>query len=195
MKLQQFVRELDAADNAKQKLQRPQFQIRKDMFFKGRLEETPIEDLKIGEGELLVKIDKFAFSSNNITYAVAGNQIGYWKFFPPAGEDANGWGIIPVWGFADVVESNVENIPVGDRFFGYFPPASHLKMKPVKISAQQFIEGSEHRSKLPKGYNLYRRVKAEKGYSSAMDKGRALLYPLYLTSFCSLGCPARQRMV
>ncbi|MGB0930636.1 MAG: DUF2855 family protein [Chitinophagales bacterium] len=184
MKLQQFIRELDAVENEKKALQRPQFQIRRDLFFKGRLTETPETELQIGEGELLVKIDKFAFTSNNITYAVAGNQIGYWQFFPPAGEDTEGWGIIPVWGFADVVESNVEHIPVGDRFFGYFPPASHLKMKPIKISDQQFIEGSEHRSKLPQGYNLYRRVNAEKGYNSAMDKGRALLYPLYLTSFC-----------
>lgn len=186
MKLQQYIQELNKknTDMSKQKLQKPQFQVKKEMFFKGRLAETPSEDLKIGEGELLVKIDKFAFTSNNITYAVAGNQIGYWRFFPPVGENSEGWGVIPVWGFADVVESNVEEIPVGDRFFGYFPPASHLKMKPLKISEQQFIEGAEHRSKLPAAYNLYRRVKAEKGYTSAMDKGRALLFPLYLTSFC-----------
>lgn len=182
MNLQKFIKELDNAP--KQDFERPQFQIRKNLFFKGRLVETPEEDLKIEEDEILVKVDKFAFTANNITYAVAGDQLGYWQFFPPAGEDTGGWGIIPVWGFADVVESQVPEIPVGDRLFGYFPPASHLKMKPTKISGGQFLENSAHRAKLPKGYNFYTRVKADPSYHPATDNGRALFSPLFLTSFC-----------
>jgi hypothetical protein len=181
-KLIQFVKEINEAE--KTTLERPQFQIRKNLFLKGRLIETPMEELKIGDGELLVKIDKFAFTANNITYAVAGDKLGYWQFFPPTGEQTAGWGVLPVWGFANVVESNVPEIPVGDRFFGYFPPSSYLKMKPVGITDQQFVEGASHRKKLPLGYNLYRRVKGERGYSPAMDKGLALLFPLYLTSYC-----------
>ncbi len=184
IKLQEYMDELTAKDQVKQTFERPQFQIRRDLFLKGRLAETPKSDLEIGEGELLVKIDKFAFSANNITYAVAGDQLGYWNFFPPVGEESGGWGVIPVWGFADVVASNVEEIPVGDRFYGYFPPASHLKMQPIRISDKQFMEGAAHRAQLPSGYNMYTRVKAEKGYHSAMDNGRALLFPLYLTAFC-----------
>ena len=182
MNLQKLIQEINTSEQ--QILERPQFQIRKDIFFNGRLVETPKENLSIKEGEVLVKIDKFAFSANNITYAVAGDMLGYWQFFPPAGENTEGWGIIPVWGFADVVESNVEGIPVGDRLFGYFPPASHLKMQPIKVSEKRFVDGAAHRSKLPQGYNLYRRVKAEPGYTRALDKERSLLFPLYLTSFC-----------
>lgn len=182
LKAQSFLQELEPTKG--EGLTHPQFQIRKNIFFKGRLVDTPKEALAIEEGEVLVKIDSFAFTSNNITYAVAGDMLGYWKFFPAAGKDAAGWGVLPVWGFADVVESNVPNIPVGDRFFGYFPPASHLKMRPSAISDQQFIEASAHRVKLPQGYNLYRRVKAEPGYSSSMDHLRSLLFPLYLTSYC-----------
>ncbi len=182
MNLQKLMQEIDTSEQ--QVVERPQFQIRKDIFFNGRLVETPKEDLAIKEGEVLVKIDKFAFSANNITYAVAGDMLGYWQFFPPAGENTDGWGIIPVWGFADVIESTVDGIPVGDRLFGYFPPSSHLKMKPTKVSEKRFVDGAEHRSKLPQGYNLYRRVKAEPGYTTALDKERSLLFPLYLTSFC-----------
>ncbi len=91
-----------------------QFQVRKNKFIENRLVETlPINDVQIAAGELLVKIDKFAYTSNNITYAVAGNMLGYWNFFPPKGENENEWGVIPVWGFADVVASNIEGIPVG----------------------------------------------------------------------------------
>ncbi len=184
MKLQQFITELDAAKNEQQSFKNPQFQVKRDAFFKGRLAEMPTQALEIEAGEILVKIDKFAFSANNITYAVAGDQLGYWQFFPPMGEDADGWGVIPVWGFADVVASQAEGIPVGDRLFGYFPPASHLKMKATHVSDRQFVDGAAHRSKLPKGYNLYRRVKAEADYTPETDKMRALLYPLYLTSYC-----------
>ena len=65
--------------------------------------------------------------------------------------------VIPVWGFADVVESKADGIPVGDRIYGYFPPTQHLQMNPIKVQEQRFFEGAEHRSTLPMGYNLYRR--------------------------------------
>ena len=63
---------------------------------------------ELGTGEILAKIDRFALTANNVTYGVVGEKIGYWNFILAA-ENANGiHGIIPVWGFADVVESNVQ---------------------------------------------------------------------------------------
>ena len=161
-----------------------QFQTHKNNFSKKRLVETSQNDQTIADDEILVKIDRFAFTANNITYAVTGYMIGYWQFFPPVGEDAKDWGVIPVWGFADVVKSNVEGIPVGDRLFGYFSPSDFLKMKPVKISPKRFVDGAEHRSKLPAGYNGYTRVSAEPNYHKSMDNLRMLLWPLHMTSFC-----------
>ncbi|MEM9921643.1 MAG: DUF2855 family protein [Bacteroidota bacterium] len=159
-----------------------QFQVQKDDFAKGRIVEGKTTEL--ADGEILLKIDCFAFTANNITYAVAGDMIGYWQFFPPVGEDTEGWGVLPVWGFADVVESTVDDVPVGDRLFGYFPLATHLKMRPVHISDHRFIDGAAHRAKLPAGYNLYRRVLAEPNYTSATDRERMLFAPLFLTAFC-----------
>ncbi len=182
MNLQKFIAEIDAAE--KPAIKNPQFQVNKKMFFNGRLAELPTEALTIGDGEVLVKVDKFAYTANNITYAVAADMVGYWQFFPAMGKDSDGQGVIPVWGFADVVESNVEGIPVGDRLFGYFPPASHLKMTPTRVNDQRFVDGTAHRTKLPAGYNMYRRVNAEKGYHASMDKARMMLFPLHLTSFC-----------
>ncbi|MDH4048643.1 MAG: DUF2855 family protein [Gammaproteobacteria bacterium] len=163
-----------------------QFQVRKDNFTEGRLVDSGADNAasKIAANEILLKIDRFGFSANNVTYAAAGDMLGYWQFFPPYGDNAQGWGMTPVWGFADVIESNVSEIPVGDRLFGYFPPATHLKIVPINISAQRLVDGAEHRSKLPPGYNLYRRVNAEPGYDRAMDNVRMLLWPLYVTSFC-----------
>lgn len=182
IKLHQYIKEIEGVNQ--QTFTYPQFQINKKAFFVDRLVETPKEDLTIEEGEILLKIDQFAFSANNITYAVMGDRIGYWQFFPPVGNGKASWGVLPVWGFADVVESKAEGVPVGDRLFGYFSPSSHLKMKPIGINKRRLIDGSPHRSKLPQGYNLYRRVLAEPNYTRAFDRERSLLFPLHLTSFC-----------
>ena len=161
-----------------------QMQIRRDDYAQARLIESSQEEADLAPDEIRVKIDSFGFSANNITYAVAGDQLGYWQFFPPVGDDAEGWGVLPVWGFGDVTSSNVEGIPVGDRLFGYFPPATTLTLKPTEVADGHFVDGAAHRQQLPSGYNLYRRVNAEPGYSRDNDRERMLLFPLHVTSFC-----------
>ncbi len=132
------------------------------------------------EGEVLVKVDCFALTANNVTYGVVGEKIGYWNFFPAA----DGWGVIPVWGFADVVETSHEGVTAGERFYGYFPMGTHLILAPGKISPERLVDAAPHRAMLPPVYNSYARVKAEPGYDPALDDARALLFPLYATSFC-----------
>lgn len=161
-----------------------EFQIRKDNYLTNRIVDTDLSESDIGEGEVLVKIDRFAFTTNNITYAVVGDQFGYWQFFPPTASDVNEWGILPVWGFADVVVSNAEGVPVGERLFGYFPPANYLKMTPTHINDLRWVDGAAHRATLPSGYNSYRRVLAEPNYNKATDDFRMLLFPLHITSYC-----------
>ena len=162
-----------------------EFQVRKDNFAEHRLvDAATAADEKLAAGTVRVRIERFAFTTNNITYAVAGEQIGYWQFFPPTGVDTDGWGIIPVWGFAEVVGSTLDDIPVGDRLFGYFPTAATLDMTPTHVTAQGFIEGAQHRSQLPPAYNRYTRVNGEPGYDASTDNERMLLWPLYITSFC-----------
>ena len=165
-----------------------EFQVRRDDLRRTRIVETGAAP-EIAEGEILVAIDRFSFTANNVTYGAAGDLIGYWKFFPPTGDatkddEAGGWGVLPVWGFADVIASKSPEIPVGDRFYGYFPPAAHLKITPTKVTPDRLFDGAEHRAELPQGYNLYRRVLNEPGYDRAADDRRALLHPLHLTSFC-----------
>ncbi|MFT6897760.1 MAG: hypothetical protein ACJA13_002171 [Paraglaciecola sp.] len=163
-----------------------EFQIRKNDLANGRIVETRLP--AANNGEIVLKVDKFAFTANNLTYGVMGEQIGYWQFFPPQDNESGQWGIIPVWGFADVIESKVDGIDVGERLFGYFPPASYLSMAPVGVSALRLIDGSAHRAQLPPGYNMYRRVKAEPGYNAELDNERMLLFPLHITSFCLWDC-------
>ena len=160
-----------------------EFQVRKDAFTESRIVETAAAEAP-GDGEVTLKIDRFGFTANNITYAAVGEMLGYWQFFPANGNNPEGWGVIPVWGFSVVVESNVEDIQIGERIFGYFPPATYLVVKPEKVSVATFIDSAAHRANLPVGYNTYRRVEAEPGYNTALDNERMLLWPLLITSFC-----------
>ncbi len=86
--------------------------------------------------EVLLKLDRFAFTANNVTYAAFGDVMKYWQFFPAS----DGWGRIPVWGFADVEDSNHPDVKVGERFYGYYPMSTHLVVRPAKVSTAGFLD-------------------------------------------------------
>ena len=153
-------------------------EVRRDDISRARMTERAAPDLR--DGEILVKVDRFALTANNITYGVVGDKIGYWNFFPAQ----DGWGVIPVWGFADVVRSKHPDVKESDRLYGYFPMGTHLVMAPDKVKAERLTDGAAHRAGLPPVYNSYARTKAEAHYDPAMDDERMLLFPLYATSFC-----------
>lgn len=138
----------------------------------------------LAEGQIVVSIERFAFTANNVTYGAAGDTIGYWKFFPARDDQDDEWGCLPVWGFAKIEASKVDGLFVGERIYGYFPPADFLVMHPGKISVPRFVDTVAHRSELPAVYNNYVRLAAEPDYDSSTDDLRALLNPLHVTSFC-----------
>lgn len=170
-----------------------QFQINKSAPARTRLIKiTPAEYAEsMDEGEVLVRVDRFGLSSNNITYVVLGDRLGYWQFFPAVAgpddetEDAAQWGLMPVWGFGDVVESRCGTLKVGERLFGYFPPATHLVMRPDAsgAAAGPVLDASAHRADLPISYNTYERVLQDPDYDPADDDLRMVLNPLQITAW------------
>ncbi len=141
-----------------------------------RIVEADVAEL--GAGQVQLTVDRFGYSANNITYAAAGDTLKYWDFFPTGAE---GWGVVPVWGYADVAASNCEGIEVGARYFGYWPSADSLIVKPAKVTPERFFDASVHRSELAATYNFYRR--AEQPDADAENR-HMLLFPLYITSWC-----------
>ena len=134
----------------------------------------------LAEGHIRLRIASFALTSNNITYAAFGDAMKYWNFFPTS--DATK-GCIPVWGFADVVESRIEAVVLGERIYGYFPMATHAVLQPSRLSASSFVDAAEHRRELHPVYNQYTRCAADPGYALAHEAHIALLRPLFMTSF------------
>lgn len=133
-------------------------------------------------GEALLRISRLALTTNNITYAAFGEtpHLRYWDFFPTGAAE---WFHMPAWGFAEVVESTVEGLATGERFYGYWPIASHLVVQPVRISERGFYDGAEHRLQLTSAYNQYQRISSDAAYRAADEDYQMLLRPLFITSF------------
>lgn len=138
---------------------------------------TPLPRPEPAAGEALLAIEGFALTANNVTYAASGEVIGYWKFFPT---DREGYGIVPVWGFARVIESRAEGLKAGQRLYGFLPMAEHLLIRPKTGGTGSVHDTSAHRQSLPPIYNAYAPVgQADAGF----DARRALFQPLLATSF------------
>jgi hypothetical protein len=153
------------------------FLVARDDLHKCRFEDTPAPTP--GPGEALLRVDAFGLSANNITYAVFGVAMSYWDFFPAQ----EGWGRVPVWGFAEVSASEVPELEAGTRVFGYLPPSSELLVTPVHVGAHGFTDASAHRAALPGAYNRYAHTDADPLYDAEHEDEQMLLRPLFLTSY------------
>ncbi|MEK9990694.1 MAG: DUF2855 family protein [Halieaceae bacterium] len=130
--------------------------------------------------EILVAIDKFAMTANNVTYAASGDLFGYWQFYP-TGEDP--WGKVTVWGIGEVIESRVAGIDVGERLYGFFPMSSHVVMQPGELSERGFTDAKPHRSELPGLYNHYVRTQSEPSQLQGLEDQRCIFFPLFMTGY------------
>ena len=128
---------------------------------------------ELEDGEVLLAVESFALTANNITYGAMGDAFGYWKFFPAP----EGFGRIPVWGFARVIASKADGVEEGLRLFGYLPMSSHFTMRLVP-SRDGFVDRAAHRAELPPTYNAY-----DPAPVTPTDDYRSLLRPLLMTSF------------
>jgi hypothetical protein len=130
-------------------------------------------------GEALLRVDSFGLTANNVTYAVMGEAMSYWDFFPAA----DGWGRVPMWGFAEVERCEAEGVEPGTRIYGYLPPSTHLLLTPAAADERSFVDASPHRAGLPSAYNRYLAVDEDPFYRPEAEAVQMLLRPLFFTSF------------
>jgi hypothetical protein len=132
-----------------------------------------------------LRVESFALTSNNITYAVFGDAMQYWNFFPASTTDpaSGSWGRVPVWGFAEVVESTVDQLVPGRRVYGYFPMATELVVTAGRFDERGFHDLAEHRRPMASAYSRYVFTDADPIYRSGREAQQMVLWPLFFTSF------------
>jgi len=137
---------------------------------------------RLGEGQIRLRIDRFAVTANNVSYAGAGDLLGYWDFFPSPG--APEWGRVPAVGYAEVVESRHPEIAVGGRYHGWFPMAESVVFTATP-RRDGFRDDGDHRQAHAPIYRAYTRTDLDPFHDDAPDgeARHALLRVLFLTGF------------
>lgn len=143
-----------------------------------RLVEEPLEEL--APGQVRFRIDRYAVTANTVTYAVTGDTLGYWDFFPAA----LGWGRVPAMGWAGIVASAHPEIPAGGRYYGWFPMARYLDVS-VTPTAEGLRDDGPHRAAHAPVYRTFTATDRDPYYQSGADAEdrHALLRGLFITGF------------
>jgi NADPH:quinone reductase-like Zn-dependent oxidoreductase len=152
------------------------FIVERKNWRKHRIVEAPLAELD--EGQVRFRVDRFAITSNNISYAVTGDMLHYWDFFPAE----EGWGRIPAMGFGQIIESRHSDVEIGERYFGFYPMATHLVIQPNVNSAGLF-DTAPHREGISPAYNQYSRTTKDALYAPEHEDQLMLLRGLFMTSF------------
>jgi Protein of unknown function (DUF2855) len=153
------------------------FLVKRDDLRECRIVKSRVPELD--PGQTLLRVDSFGLTANNVTYAVLGEMMSYWDFFPAE----NGWGHVPMWGFAQVERSEAKDVEPGMRLYGYLPPSSYLVVTPAQAGANGFVDGSPRRAALPWTYQRYLATDADPFYRADTEDLQMLLRPLFFTSF------------
>jgi len=151
--------------------------LRKDLHTTRFVETEPPTP---SDGEAVLRVESFGLTSNNITYAVFGDAMNYWDFFPTTDPQ---WGKLNVWGYARVEDSRHPDLTPGMRVYGYLPCADHLRVVPDRVNEKGFIDAATHRATLPSAYQGYRDVTTDPVYSADLEAEHILFFPLFFTSF------------
>ena len=153
------------------------FIVKRDDWREARF--VPAAEPELQPGHVLFRVDRFAFTSNNISYALAGDLIGYWRFFPAE----EGWGRLPTMGYGDVIRSSHAGVSEGQRVFGFFPMSRYLRVQPDEVTRTQFVDGASHRSESAPIYRQYTRVAEDPLYDARYEDQTMLLRGLFMTAF------------
>jgi len=137
--------------------------------------------LIVKKEQVLVEIEKCAFTANNISYAKAGISLQYFDFFPTSDEK---WKLTPSWGIGKIVASRNKEAQVGERIYGFFPYAQYCVLEVSKSRPDAFMDLSGKRANLAPIYNTYNRVNEDPLYlGPRYEDLMCLMRPLFSTSW------------
>ncbi|KAJ3253639.1 hypothetical protein HK103_000427 [Boothiomyces macroporosus] len=152
--------------------------LKKDFVDQVRIQTQPLPPL--APEHVLIRIEIFGLTANNITYIALGKSLQYFDFFPADSADE---AKAPVWGIGVIEQSNSPLLKKGERIYGYYPIAKYISFKPVSIKNNFFYV---IRDQLPRDravYNQYFRANGDPEYIKNNEELMLLFRPLWTTSF------------
>lgn len=149
----------------------PELRVRRDDLASSELVEGESRREDLDDCEAQLRVERFALSANNITYAELGDQLGYWRLFPAP----EGWGRIPAWGHARVVASRSPGLAEGQRVLGLVPMGTHVTVQ-AAANPLGFFDAAPHRAELSPIYNQYLSLEDDG------DDAALVMRPLFITS-------------
>lgn len=130
-------------------------------------------DLVVSDGQVMLTLERAALTSNNVSYALSGDMLDYWGFFPTE----KAWGRLPVMGFGVITESRSAGIEVGSRYFGFFPLGDRHVVQ-ASVSRDGFVDVAQWREKHAMAYRSFDRAEPTDGDDTVL-----IFRGLFLTSY------------
>jgi hypothetical protein len=152
-----------------------------DNVAQAQIVDAPV--LAVKAGQVLVRVDKCAFTANVVSYALAGTTLGYFQFFPSC---LPGHGSVPSWGVGTVVCSRAAGVRNGERLYGFFPFNEYVTLSASRVRAHELVDDGEHKKHLAQIYRTYSRIdnsSVDQLYSREHEDLVLLLRPLFLTAW------------
>ncbi|KAK0721065.1 hypothetical protein B0H67DRAFT_486898 [Lasiosphaeris hirsuta] len=183
--------------------------INKTDYTAQRIVTLPSEDTTpLAPGSIRIRSRLVSLTSNNQSYAKIGGLglpgLAYWDVWPlPASlpapyNDATTYCRVSAWGYANIVESTIPELPAGKQLRGYLPistTAEVLRLKPAGLAGhwdevssgrvkglvaiyQRYIEVPEDEDRTDQGWHALMGALFESGYSlNRYSFGDALFHP------------------
>jgi hypothetical protein len=152
------------------------FEVDRTDFRRTRVGDDPPPALAAGQVRLAV--ERFAFTANNVSYALSGDMLGYWDFFPTEAP----WGRLPVMGLSTVTESANPDIGTGGRYFGFSSMSDEVVVD-ARPTGNGFRDVGAHRADHAPVYTGFDSVDEDAGFREDRVDEYLLLRGVFMTSF------------
>jgi hypothetical protein len=152
------------------------FEVDRTDFRRTRVVDDPPSTL--ADGQIRLQVERAAFTANNISYALSGDMLDYWGFFPTEAP----WGRLPTMGLGAVVESAHPDIEMGGRYFGFYPMSTELVIA-ARPAKDGFRDIGPNRADHALVYTEFTDVGQDPSFRDDRADEYLLLRGLFMTSF------------
>jgi hypothetical protein len=128
-----------------------------------------------------------SLTANNLTYAKHAFIANWWdafpvsSFLPPPYNDTTKYGIVPVWGYAEILSSHIPGLEPGTILYGFWPSStlpSDLQLTPTE-PAGHYIDTTSHRQTMWSYYHRYTLAPASIDLTSTSLAAETVFKPLF----------------